>query len=101
MLPEVSLKRYVDEKGRIVSGVYEGSAHPSTAGLCHSIYIMDGISEDEDTTLDIIVHPCKAEATIWLIEEAHRRTTSSHHIAKLWQSDPMHDAFVDPIFPEL
>ncbi|GKV42396.1 hypothetical protein SLEP1_g49804 [Rubroshorea leprosula] len=58
-------------------------------------------SEDEDTPLDIIVHPCKAEATIWLLEEAHRCTTSSHHIAKLWQSDPMHDAFVDPIFPEL
>ncbi|GKV50996.1 hypothetical protein SLEP1_g57674 [Rubroshorea leprosula] len=58
-------------------------------------------SEDKDTPLDIIVHPCKAEATIWLIEETHRHTTSSHHIAKLWLSDPMHDAFVDPIFLEL
>ncbi|GLT99644.1 hypothetical protein SLE2022_170680 [Rubroshorea leprosula] len=58
-------------------------------------------SEDEDTPLDIIFHPCKAEATIWLIEEAHQRITASHRIAKLWQSDPMHDAFVDPIFPEL
>ncbi|GLT99606.1 hypothetical protein SLE2022_170350 [Rubroshorea leprosula] len=58
-------------------------------------------SEDKDTPLDIIVHPCKAEATIWLIEETHRHTTSSHHMAKLWLSDPMHDPFVDPIFPEL
>ncbi|GLT78564.1 hypothetical protein SLA2020_500940 [Shorea laevis] len=58
-------------------------------------------SKDEGSPLDIIVHPCKAEATIWLMEEAHQRTTSSHHIAKLQLSDPMHDAFVDAIFPEL
>ncbi|GKV42418.1 hypothetical protein SLEP1_g49826 [Rubroshorea leprosula] len=54
-----------------------------------------------DTPLDIIVHPFKAEATIWLIEETHLHTTYSHHIAKLRLSDPMHDDFVDPILPEL
>ncbi|PSR92747.1 hypothetical protein CEY00_Acc27346 [Actinidia chinensis var. chinensis] len=58
-------------------------------------------SEDEDTQLDTIIHPCKAEASIWLIEEVHRRTTSHHHLAKLWLSDPMPHAFIDPIFPNL
>lgn len=58
-------------------------------------------SEDEDRPLDTIVHPSKAEATIWLLEEVHRRTASNYHIAKLWLSDPMHHAFVDSIFPQL
>ncbi|PON80009.1 Protein RDM [Parasponia andersonii] len=58
-------------------------------------------SEDEDKPLDTIIHPCKAEATIWLLEEVHRRTASHYHVAKLWESDPMHHAFVDSIFPQL
>ncbi|KAE8694815.1 Protein RDM1 [Hibiscus syriacus] len=58
-------------------------------------------SEDEHRPLDIVVHPSKAEATIWLVEELHRRTSSHHHIAKLWQSDPMCHAFIDSIFPQL
>lgn len=58
-------------------------------------------SEDEDTPLDIVIHPCKAEANVWLVEELHRQTTSHHHLAKLWQSDPMHHAFIDSIFPQL
>ncbi|KAB1669918.1 hypothetical protein ERO13_A10G118400v2 [Gossypium hirsutum] len=58
-------------------------------------------SEDEHRPLDIIVHPCKAEATVWLVEELHRQTSSHHHMAKLWQSDPMHHAFIDSIFPQL
>ncbi|KAF2290143.1 hypothetical protein GH714_003703 [Hevea brasiliensis] len=57
-------------------------------------------SEDEQKPLDI-VNPCKAEATIWLVEEIHRRTSSHHHIAKLWLKDPMHHSFVDSIFPKL
>ncbi|OMO85656.1 Protein RDM1 [Corchorus olitorius] len=57
-------------------------------------------SEDEHSSLDIIIHPSKAEATVWLIEELHRRTSSHHHIAKLWQSDPMHRSFIDSIIPE-
>lgn len=55
-------------------------------------------TEDEHEQLDTIVHPCKAEATIWLIEEVHRRVTSHHQVARVWQSDPMHHAFVDSIF---
>ncbi|EOY05752.1 hypothetical protein QUC31_016624 [Theobroma cacao] len=58
-------------------------------------------SEDEHSPLDIVIHPCKAEATVWLVEELHRCTSSHHHMAKLWQSDPMHHAFVDSIFPKL
>ncbi|XP_057991921.1 protein RDM1 isoform X2 [Hevea brasiliensis] len=58
-------------------------------------------SEDEQKPLDITIHPCKAEATIWLVEEIHRRTSSHHHVAKSWLLDPMHHAFVDSIFPQL
>ncbi|KAJ0034538.1 hypothetical protein Pint_24771 [Pistacia integerrima] len=56
-------------------------------------------SEDEYKPLDTVIHPCKAEATIWLIEEVHRHTSSHHHLAKLWLSDPMHNTFIDSIFP--
>ncbi|XP_077245363.1 protein RDM1-like isoform X3 [Tasmannia lanceolata] len=56
-------------------------------------------TDDEYRPLGVIVHPVKAEATIWLMEEVHRLTSSHHHLAKLWASDPMHHAFVDPIFP--
>ncbi|KAF7145164.1 hypothetical protein RHSIM_Rhsim04G0199500 [Rhododendron simsii] len=58
-------------------------------------------SENEDIPLDTLIHPCKAEATIWLLEEIHRLTTSHHHLAKLWLSDPRPHAFIDPIFPKL
>ncbi|KAL4290763.1 hypothetical protein GQ457_14G012770 [Hibiscus cannabinus] len=58
-------------------------------------------SEDEHRPLDLVVHPCKAEVTVWLVEELHRQTSSHHHIAKLWQSDPMCHAFIDSILPEL
>ncbi|KDP40212.1 hypothetical protein JCGZ_02210 [Jatropha curcas] len=58
-------------------------------------------SEDEQRALDTMIHPCKAEATIWLVEEIHRRTSSHHHVAKLWLLDPMHHTFVDSIFPQL
>ncbi|KAK9139961.1 hypothetical protein Scep_009642 [Stephania cephalantha] len=58
-------------------------------------------TDDEHQPLDTIIHPCKAEATIWLIEQVHRLTTSHHHLAKLWQLDPMHHAFVDSIFPKI
>ncbi|XP_073109714.1 protein RDM1 isoform X5 [Elaeis guineensis] len=56
-------------------------------------------SEDEHKPLDTIIHPAKAEALIWVTEEVHRLTSSPHHLAKLWASDPMYHAYVDPIFP--
>ncbi|XP_057771647.1 protein RDM1 isoform X2 [Salvia miltiorrhiza] len=58
-------------------------------------------AEDEDVPLDLIIHPCKAEVTIWLVEEIHRRTSSPHHLAQLWAADPMYHAFIDAIFPKL
>lgn len=58
-------------------------------------------AEDEDISLDLIIHPCKAEATVWLIEEVHRKTSSPHHLADLWAADPLYHAFVDAIFPKL
>lgn len=56
---------------------------------------------EEFQPLDTVIHPLKAETTIWLIEEVHRRTASYHQLAKLWLADPMHRAFIDPIFPKL
>ncbi|KAG6597432.1 Protein RDM1, partial [Cucurbita argyrosperma subsp. sororia] len=58
-------------------------------------------SVDEYKPLDTIIHPSKAEATVWLVEEIHRRTSSHHHVAKLWLSDSMHEVYVDSIFPQL
>ncbi|KAG8370243.1 hypothetical protein BUALT_Bualt14G0096700 [Buddleja alternifolia] len=57
--------------------------------------------EDEDASLDTIIHPCNAESSIWLIEEVHRRTSSPHHLYELWKADPMYHAFIDAIFPKL
>ncbi|XP_011090690.1 protein RDM1 [Sesamum indicum] len=58
-------------------------------------------AEDEDVPLDMIIHPSKAEASIWLIEEVHRRTSSSHHLAQVWAADPMYHSFIDAVFPKL
>ncbi|KAM1281476.1 hypothetical protein ACFX13_022512 [Malus domestica] len=58
-------------------------------------------SEEEYRPLDTIIHPCKAEATIWLVEEVHRQTSSHHHVANLWLKDPMHHASIDAMFPQL
>lgn len=58
-------------------------------------------NEDEYRRLDDIIHPCKAEATIWLMEQIHRQTSSHFHIANLWKVDPMYNGFVDSIFPTI
>jgi hypothetical protein len=58
-------------------------------------------SEDEYRRLDDIIHPCKAEATIWLMEQVHRQASSHFHLANLWKKDPTHNGFVDSIFPTL
>ncbi|KAF8016751.1 hypothetical protein BT93_H2085 [Corymbia citriodora subsp. variegata] len=55
----------------------------------------------EDEPLDTIMHPAKAEAMIWLVEEVHRRTSSHYYIAKLWELDQLYHTFVDSVFPEL
>ncbi|KAI4339260.1 hypothetical protein MLD38_024220 [Melastoma candidum] len=49
-------------------------------------------SEDEYMPLDLVMHPCKAEAMIWLMEEVHRSTSSYLYIAELWRSDPFYQA---------
>ncbi|KAI3441994.1 uncharacterized protein J3R85_001570, partial [Psidium guajava] len=58
-------------------------------------------SGNEDEPLDTIIHPAKAEAMIWLVEEIHRRTSSHYFIANLWKSDPLYHTFVDSVFPDL
>ncbi|KAL7251243.1 hypothetical protein ACSBR1_013136 [Camellia fascicularis] len=56
--------------------------------------------EEEQIPMDNFLHPAKAEATIWLIEEIHRGHTSYDFLAKLWLNDPMYLAFVDPKYPK-
>lgn len=56
-------------------------------------------SETEKQPLDLIIHPIKAEAIIWVTEEVHRLTSSHCHLAKLWASHPMYDAYIDSIIP--
>ncbi|QHO08238.1 hypothetical protein DS421_14g470810 [Arachis hypogaea] len=58
-------------------------------------------SKDEYKPLDNLIHPTKAEATIWLMEEVHRQTSSHFQIAELWKLDPMYNGSVDAIFPTL
>ncbi|KAK9072781.1 hypothetical protein SSX86_009216 [Deinandra increscens subsp. villosa] len=54
-----------------------------------------------DEPLDTIIHPCKAETNIWLMEEVHRLTSSYQFLAKLWLADPMYNASIDSVFPQL
>ncbi|KAI3927680.1 hypothetical protein MKW92_027106 [Papaver armeniacum] len=58
-------------------------------------------TNNEYLPLDGVIHPRKAEATIWLMEEVHRLASSHHHLANLWLLDPMHQAFVDPVFKQI
>ncbi|XP_057960303.1 protein RDM1 [Malania oleifera] len=115
-------KMYQEYMKQIPIPTHRGSIIPFTTwmGLANSIKLLYGQplhyltnillkqwdqsrigTEDEHRPLDTIIHPCKAEANIWLIEEVHRLTSSHHYLAKLWLSDPMYHAFVDPIFPQL
>ncbi|KAI3517283.1 hypothetical protein L1887_16496 [Cichorium endivia] len=61
----------------------------------------DQMRSGTDEALDTIIHPCKAETNIWLMEEVHRMTSSHQFIAKLWIDDPMYYAFIDSVFPQL
>jgi len=87
--------------GKSIKQLYGQPLHYLTNNLLKQWDQMRIGSEDEHRPLDTIIHPCKAEATIWLTEEVHRRTSSHLHLAKLWLFDPMHHAFVDSIFPQL
>ncbi|KAB5537867.1 hypothetical protein DKX38_015400 [Salix brachista] len=72
--------------------------------LYHPIFLWDRQrigNGDEHKPLDIMIHPCKAETTNWLVEEVHRRTSTYHHVAKLLQSDQINILFVDSISPQL
>ncbi|XAR57269.1 hypothetical protein NMG60_11025342 [Bertholletia excelsa] len=115
-------KMYQDYMKQIPIPTQRGSVIPFTSwtGLAKSIKLLYGQplhyltnsllkewdkmrfgEDDEDKPLDMVIHPCKAEASIWLIEEVHRLTTSHHHLAKLWLADPMPHANIDPILPKL
>ncbi|KAB2596131.1 hypothetical protein D8674_031581 [Pyrus ussuriensis x Pyrus communis] len=46
-----------------------------------------------------IIHPRRAESTIWDVEKVHRRCTSHTNLANLWLSDPGYHAFVHEVVP--
>ncbi|KAF5752253.1 hypothetical protein HS088_TW01G00161 [Tripterygium wilfordii] len=87
--------------GKSIKQIYGQPLHYLTNILLKQWDQLRSGAEDEHKPLDIVIHPCKAEATIWLVEEIHRHTSSHDHIAKLWLSDPIHHTFIDSIFPEL
>ncbi|KAJ3699957.1 hypothetical protein LUZ61_003662 [Rhynchospora tenuis] len=59
-----------------------------------------GLSGDEACVpLDDLIHPVKAEALVWLMEETHRLTASPLSLAKIWASDDFYHAYIDPVFP--
>ncbi|XP_050219703.1 protein RDM1 [Mercurialis annua] len=86
--------------GNSIKQLYEQPLHYLTNLLLRQWDQLRFDNGDEQP-LDMIIHPCKAEAAVWLVEEIHRNTSSHHHLAKLWLSDPMHYTYVDSIFPQL
>lgn len=87
--------------GKSIKELYGQPLHYLTNVMLKQWDQMRMDSENEREPLDTIIHPSKAEATIWLIEEIHRRTSSHHYVAKLWLSDPIYHTSIDSIFPEL
>ncbi|PNT75613.1 hypothetical protein BRADI_1g35608v3 [Brachypodium distachyon] len=85
--------------GRSVKLLYEQPLHYLTNVLLRQWDQQRLGSDEEHQPLDVIIRPMKAEALIWATEEVHRMTTSSRHLAKLWASDPMYHARIDPVFP--
>ncbi|OAY55721.1 hypothetical protein MANES_03G175300v8 [Manihot esculenta] len=89
------------ELGKSIKQLYGQPLHYLTNITLTKWDNLRAASEYEQKPLDMMIHPCKAEATIWLVEEIHRRTTSHHHIAELWLKDRMHHTYVDSIFPKI
>ncbi|CAN4092918.1 unnamed protein product [Withania somnifera] len=58
-------------------------------------------ADNEDESLDMVIHPTTAEASIWRMEDMHRRTSSPFYIARLWHGDPNYHVYIDDIFPKL
>ncbi|XP_019423458.1 PREDICTED: protein RDM1-like [Lupinus angustifolius] len=87
--------------GRSIKQLYGQPLHYLTNILLNQWDQLRIGSSHEYTPLDDIVHPCKAEATIWLMEEIHRQTSSHVQIAQHWKRDPMYNAFVDSNIPTL
>lgn len=56
-------------------------------------------SDDADKRLDTIIHPAKAEVSLWMTEEIHRLTTSPRQLVTLWLNNPMYKVFIDPYAP--
>ncbi|XP_010532569.1 PREDICTED: protein RDM1 [Tarenaya hassleriana] len=87
--------------GDSIKQLYGQPLHYLTNILLHQWDRSSFGSEAERQALDTVIHPSKAEAAIWLVEEIHRSTSSYHCFVNLWQSDPMYHAFIDPIYPKL
>ncbi|KAF9673743.1 hypothetical protein SADUNF_Sadunf10G0055800 [Salix dunnii] len=75
--------------GKSIKQPYRQSLHYHTNILLKQ-WDQQRIGNGDEHKPWIMIHPCKAEATILLVEEVHRRTSTYHHVAKLLQSDQIH-----------
>uniref|UniRef100_A0A803KPY1 Protein RDM1 n=1 Tax=Chenopodium quinoa TaxID=63459 RepID=A0A803KPY1_CHEQI len=127
---DINAQRCHGEKGKNIPGVHEKRSHSMPTRISHTCNSWMGLAKsikelygqplhyltntllkqwdqarfetgDEYQPLDTVIHPLKAEATIWFVEEVHRCTASYHQLSKLWLGDPMHHAYVDAIFPKI
>ncbi|XVF75343.1 hypothetical protein PTKIN_Ptkin13bG0180500 [Pterospermum kingtungense] len=56
-------------------------------------------STNETNPIGNVIHPTKAEATVWVVEEFNRHFACHQFLAKLWLSDPNYHDFVDALVP--
>ncbi|GAU18866.1 hypothetical protein TSUD_228560 [Trifolium subterraneum] len=89
------------ELGKSIKKLYGQPLHYLTNVILKQWDQMRIGSEDEYKRLDDIIHPCKAETTIWLMEQIHRQSISHLYLAGLWKKDTMYNGFIDSIFPTL
>ncbi|XP_065863258.1 protein RDM1-like [Euphorbia lathyris] len=87
--------------GKSIKKLYGQPLHYLTNILLNQWDHLRLYNEDKLKPLDIMIHPIKAEATIWLVEEMHRLTASHQHVARLWMSDMNYHNSIDAIFPQL
>ncbi|XP_062229309.1 protein RDM1 isoform X2 [Phragmites australis] len=87
--------------GRSMKQLYEQPLHYLTNVLLKTWDRQRIGCDDEHRRLDAIINPARAESLIWATEDVHRLTTSGHHLARLWASDPMYHAYIDPVFPPI
>ncbi|CAI0559426.1 unnamed protein product [Linum tenue] len=78
------------ELGRSMKQLYGQPLHYFTNFILGHWDELRTDTENQHQPLDLFIHPSKAEATIWLVEEVHRKISFLHQIARLRTSDPLY-----------